>query len=630
MLQAHVHRFSNTTDAQNSNQLTAQRRTARLPPLKMGGIKNKTKLLQLTLAPQLALLLLLLALFSLVTNTNAEIQHPSSSHTDTTTVTTRTTSTSKSSIHVHQHLQIAQSTCQDTFYPDLCVSTLATFPDLRQRTLPEIISRLVNSTVFEVRDSRQNCTRIRRKLQNLDPLDRRALEDCLELLDDTVAQLKAAISDLSSNKSALQHYMDLQTLFSGAMTNQDTCLDGFAFSSRKYIRKFIEGRLRKISHHVSNSLAMLKTVKKHQRSKKQQAAEGAVFPEEEGEFGTPVKSGDGFPTWLKKKERALLQATVNQTKVNLIVAKDGSGNFTTINDALQAAPNSSTTRFVIYIKAGAYFEYIEVERKKTMIMFLGDGIGKTMIKGNRSVGAGWTTFRSSTVAVVGDGFIAKGITIENYSGPSQHQAVALRCGSDLSVFYQCSFVGYQDTLYVHSLRQFFRECDVYGTVDFIFGNAAVVFQLCNFYARRPDPNQQNIFTAQGREDPNQNTGISVLNCKVAAAADLLPVLSQFRSYLGRPWKEYSRTVYLLSNMESLINPAGWLPWNGSFALSTLYYGEYKNRGPGSNTTARVKWPGYRVITNTTEASQFTVGNFIQGTAWLPNTGIPFYPNLTPS
>ena len=185
--------------------------------------------------------------------------------------------------------------------------------------------------------------------------------------------------------------MDLQTLFSAAMTNQDTCLDGFAFSRRKYIREFIEGRLRKISHHVSNSLAMLKRVKK------QQAAAGAVFPEEEGEFGTPVKSGDGFPTWLKKKDRALLQAPLNQTKVNLTVAKDGSGNFTTINDALQAAPNSSTTRFVIYIKAGAYFEYIEVERRKTMIMFMGDGIGKTVIKGNRSVGAGWTTFRSSTV-----------------------------------------------------------------------------------------------------------------------------------------------------------------------------------------------------------------------------------------
>ncbi|KAL3517415.1 hypothetical protein ACH5RR_020004 [Cinchona calisaya] len=573
-------------------------------------IKRKTKLLlTFTVTPLLGVALLL-AFFSLTKTKDPQ--------------TSPIQKQQHNNIHVHQHLQIAHSACQDTLYPELCVSTLATFPDLRQRTLPEIISGLVNSTVFEVRSSIQNCTRIRKKFQNLDPLDRRALDDCLELLDDTVAQLKTAVSDLSSNKSAFQHYMDLQTLFSGAMTNQYTCLDGFAFSEKKYIRKYIEGRLRKISHHVSNSLAMLKRIKNKKPKK------AVFFSSSAEEYGTTMKK-NGFPTWLKRKERALLQAPLNQTKVDLIVAKDGSGNFTSINEALSVAPNSSTTRFVIYIKAGAYYEYIEVERKKTMIMFVGDGIGKTLIKGNRSVVDGWTTFRSSTVAVVGNGFIAKGITFENYAGPSKHQAVALRSGSDLSIFYQCSFVAYQDTLYVHSLRQFFRECDVYGTVDFIFGNAAVVFQNCSLYARKPNSNQQNIFIAQGREDPNQNTGISILNCKVAAAADLLPVLSSFKNYLGRPWKEYSRTVYLLSSMESLIDPAGWLPWDGDFALSTLYYGEYRNRGPGSNTTARVKWPGYRVITNTTEASQFTAGNFIQGFGWLPTaTGIPFYLNLTAS
>ncbi|KAK4492602.1 hypothetical protein RD792_003420 [Penstemon davidsonii] len=224
--------------------------------------------------------------------------------------------------------------------------------------------------------------------------------------------------------------------------------------------------------------------------------------------------------------------------------------------------------------------------------------------------------------------MAKGITFENYAGPSKHQAVALRSSADFSAFYQCSFVAYQDTLYVHSLRQFYRECDIYGTVDFIFGNAAVVFQNSNLYARRPDDKQQNIFTAQGREDPNQNTGISIMNCKIAAAADLLPVLSQFKSYLGRPWKQYSRTVFMFSKMESVVEPRGWLEWNATFALDTLSYGEYSNRGPGSNTSLRVTWPGYRVIRNLTDASQFTVENFIQGSQWLPETGVPFFYNLT--
>ncbi|KAM0821315.1 hypothetical protein ACQ4PT_072326 [Festuca glaucescens] len=226
-------------------------------------------------------------------------------------------------------------------------------------------------------------------------------------------------------------------------------------------------------------------------------------------------------------------------------------------------------------------------------------------------------------AVVGAGFLARDLTVENAAGPSKHQAVALRVNADLSAFYRCSFVGYQDTLYAHSLRQFYRDCDVYGTVDFIFGDAAVVLQNCNLYARRPDPGQKNVFTAQGREDPNQNTGISVQGCKVAAAADLVPVQANFSSYLGRPWKQYSRTVFMQSKMESLIHPRGWLEWNGTFALDTLYYAEYMNRGPGADTSARVAWPGYRVLTSAVDAGNFTVQSFVQGDLWLNSSSFPY-------
>jgi pectinesterase len=110
-------------------------------------------------------------------------------------------------------------------------------------------------------------------------------------------------------------------------------------------------------------------------------------------------------------------------------------------------------------------------------------------------------------AVSGDRFIAVDVTFRNTAGPKKHQAVALRNNADLSTFYRCSFEGYQDTLYVHSLRQFYRECEIHGTVDFIFGNAAAVFQSCNLFARKPMANQKIAFTAQGRSDPNQNTGI---------------------------------------------------------------------------------------------------------------------------
>ncbi|XP_031256565.1 pectinesterase-like [Pistacia vera] len=529
--------------------------------------------------------------------------------------TTKTTETPR--LHVHRHLQIAHSTCEGTLYPKLCVSTLSSLPDLASKSVHQLISATIYRTLYEIRASSSNCTGIRQKHKNLNALENRAIIDCLELFDDTIAELTSALLDLSPKKTTSKHFHDMQTLFSGAMTNQYTCLDGFAYSIGN-VRDAIKNNLYNISRHISNSLVMLKKVPGFNMSLK---SESEVF---QG-YGRMKR---GFPTWLSSKDRKLLQTTVNGTKYDLIVAKDGTGNYTTIGDAVAAAPNSSTTRFVIYIKAGAYFENVEVERKKTMLMFIGDGIGKTVVKASRNVVDGWTTFRSATVAVVGNGFIAKGITFENSAGPSKHQAVALRSGSDLSAFYKCSFIGYQDTLYVHSLRQFYRDCDIYGTIDFIFGNAAVVFQNCNLYARKPNENQKNIFTAQGREDPNQNTGISILNCKVAAAADLIPNQTNFKTYLGRPWKEYSRTVYLQSYIGDLVDPAGWLEWNSTFALSTLYYGEYKNRGPGSNTSARVTWPGYRIINSSNVAGQFTVEGFLQGSQWLNSTHIPFFPNLS--
>ncbi|GAV62746.1 Pectinesterase domain-containing protein/PMEI domain-containing protein [Cephalotus follicularis] len=562
----------------------------------MNNLKGRTGIFLTLLSISILLIILLLSL-------NPQKENP------------KNTEIPQLHIHNHKHLQIAHSVCEGTLYPQLCVSTLSSLPDLTSKSLPQIISAAVNHTVYEVRDSESNYTRLRKKLiKHLDPRDNRALDDCLSLLDDTMYELKSVISNLSPNKTTSKHYHVLQTLLSGAMTNQYTCLDGFAYSKGN-VRNTIKHRLYQISHHVSNSLFMVKKIPGVNTTKPE------VFPE----YGA-VRHG--FPSWLYKRDRKLLQTSVNETKYDLIVAKDGTGNFTTISEAVAAAPNSSATRFVIYIKAGAYFENVEVERKKTMLMFVGDGVGKTIVKASRNVVDGWTTFQSATVAVVGDGFIAKGITIENAAGPSKHQAVALRSGADLSAFYQCSFVGYQDTLYVHSLRQFYRDCDVYGTIDFIFGNAAVVLQDCNLYARKPNENQKNLFTAQGRDDPNQNTGISILNCKITAASDLIPVQSSFKTYLGRPWKEYSRTVILRSNIDDLVDPAGWLEWNGTFALSTLYYGEYMNRGPGSNTSARVTWPGYRVINSSTEASQFTVANFLQGNEWLLSTGIPYYLNLS--
>ncbi|KAI7981073.1 Pectinesterase 2 [Camellia lanceoleosa] len=171
------------------------------------------------------------------------------------------------------------------------------------------------------------------------------------------------------------------------------------------------------------------------------------------------------------------------------------------------------------------------------------------------MGGGSTTFNSATV-VIGGGFIARDITFRSTAGPQNHQAVALRFGSDLSIFCHCGFEGYQDTLYVHSQRQFYKECNIYDMVDFIFGNRMVVLQNCMIYARKPMSGQQNTVTAQGRTDPNQNTGISIHNSQVMASSKLKLVLSSFKTYLAGPWMEFSHIVYLQTYLDTLVDPAG--------------------------------------------------------------------------
>lgn len=185
--------------------------------------------------------------------------------------------------------------------------------------------------------------------------------------------------------------------------------------------------------------------------------------------------------------------------------------------------------------------------------------------------------------------------------------------------------GYQDTLYTQAHRQFYRNCVISGTVDFIFGDAPVVIQNTLIIIRRPMEGQKNAVTAQGRSDKREISGIVIQNCRIVPEVKLEPVKLQIPSYLGRPWKMYSRTVIMESLIGDLINPAGWLEWDkNNFALDTLYYGEYANRGPGASTDRRVKWKGYKVITDRNEALQFTAGAFLQGDMWLRFIGAPHY------
>lgn len=239
-----------------------------------------------------------------------------------------------------------------------------------------------------------------------------------------------------------------------------------------------------------------------------------------------------------------------------------------------------------------------------------------------------TAYALITLAAIdGDGFIAKDIGFHNNAGPQGEQAIALTMASDQSVLYRCSIAGYQDTLYALILRQFYRECDIYGTVDFIFGNAAAVFQECDLIFRQPTSRKSyNVILANGRTDQNQNTGFSVQNCRIGSGQQ--GSLGSARAYLGRPWKQCSRSVVMQSTIGASVDARGWIEWSGSGSsvLKTLYFAEYANVGPGAGTAGRVHWEGFHVI-GAEEAEKFTVGSFISGNSWLPSTGVTFVSGL---
>ncbi|CAL0306926.1 unnamed protein product [Lupinus luteus] len=428
-----------------------------------------------------------------------------------------------------------------------------------------------------------------------------AIYDCLELLDLSSDELtwsqSATQAPKGKHNSTGDLSSDLRTWLSAVLANPETCLEGF------------EGTNSIVKGLVSIGLGQVSSLVKQLLTQVHPTIEDQAF------------NKDHYPSWMKQRERNLIQS--NGVAADAVVALDGSGNYSNVMDAVEAAPDYSMKRYVIYIKKGVYNEYVEIKKKKWNIMIIGDGINATVITGNRSFIDGWTTFRSATFAVSGRGFLARDITFQNTAGPEKHQAVALRSDSDLSVFYKCGIFGYQDSLYTHTMRQFYRECKISGTVDFIFGDATAVFQNCQILAKKGLPDQKNTITAQGRKDPNEPTGFSIQFSNITADYDLLPFINTTQTYLGRPWKTYSRTIFMQSYMSDVIRPEGWLEWNGNLYLDTLYYAEYMNSGPGAGLVNRVNWTGYHVLNDSSMASNFTVTQFIEGNLWLPSTGVAY-------
>ncbi|KAL0410364.1 UNVERIFIED_CONTAM: putative pectinesterase/pectinesterase inhibitor 54 [Sesamum latifolium] len=494
--------------------------------------------------------------------------------------------------------------CGFTRYPTLCVQTLTGLgsgnPNL------DILSALVNRTISETKMPDSNFEILSYHFISPEAQQARiAMDYCQELMSMSEKRLKQALDALQ--KSPKKHKADIQAWLSAALTFQQDCKDSVEnhVPSNVYMGEIYK-KMDYLSELGSNPLALANRITGNSPT-----------------GGRRLLGQESFPDWVSASDRKLLQST--EIKANAVVAKDGSGNFKTVSEAIGAATGG---RFVIYVKAGTYNE--KINTNKDGITLIGDGKYSTVITAGGSVGKGGSSLRgSATFTITGDGFIARDIGFQNTAGPGAAQAVALTISSDHSVLYRCSIAGYQDTLYAHSLRQFYRECDIYGTVDFIFGNAAAVFQSCTLVLRRPrSGGAYNVILANGRTDPGQSTGFSVQNCKITVGSDFSPVKNSYNSFLGRPWKQYSRAVVMQSNIDGAISSRGWVEWPGAAGSTykTLYFAEYANMGPGSGTSGRVKWPGFQVI-GTPEASKFTVANFISGNSWLPSTGVTFVSGL---
>ena len=281
--------------------------------------------------------------------------------------------------------------------------------------------------------------------------------------------------------------------------------------------------------------------------------------------------------------------------LRIVVAADGSGNFKTVQQAVDHVSENNSQRVVIQIKPGIYSEQIRVAPGKRNLTFRGEDPHKTVLTYRLSALQTGNTRLAFSSFVNADGFQAENLTFENSFGTGS-QAVALFVDADLVSFKNCRFLGWQDTLFVNGGRQSFKNCYIEGHVDFIFGNASAVFENCTIHSKA-----KGYVTAHYRTSNDEVTGFVFLNCRLTGSA------KDGEVYLGRPWRPYARVVFLESWLGSHINPAGWDNWRDPAREKTAWFAEYKSKGPGANPRGRVAWS--RQLT-ATEAKMFSGAQFL--------------------
>ncbi|WP_245553843.1 pectinesterase family protein, partial [Cytophaga aurantiaca] len=296
------------------------------------------------------------------------------------------------------------------------------------------------------------------------------------------------------------------------------------------------------------------------------------------------------------------------TNIKFTVAKDGSGNYTTVQAAINAIPNNSTTPQVIFIKKGTYTEKVEIPSTKTHLVLIGEDVASTIIaygdySGSGKIYNGIITYAngtaigtstSHTLYAAAPDFTMMNITVINTAG-DVGQAVALNSNADRQFYYHCKITGHQDTYLTWAgTRYYLKDCYLEGAVDYIFGAGVALFDSCQLNSVRSATCITAASTVQ-----NFKFGYVFQNCKITSNSGVTGV------FLGRPWRPYCQVVFINSEESSVIDPAGWSKWSGNTNDQTCYYAEYKNCGPGSGTANRATWT-YQLTT--AQAATYTRTN----------------------
>jgi pectinesterase len=295
--------------------------------------------------------------------------------------------------------------------------------------------------------------------------------------------------------------------------------------------------------------------------------------------------------------------------VDVVVAQDGSGQFRTVQEAVMSVPAGTPQHpVVIHIKPGVYKELVYVQHEKRCFRFVGDDPERTLVSFHLNAtlvgldGKPIGTFRTPTVTIDADDFVAENITFENSAGPVG-QALAIRVDGDRAVFRNCRFLGWQDTILINRGRQLFERCYITGHVDFIFGGATAYFDRCHIHCLRDG------YITAASTPVDRPFGFVFSRCRITGEPGV-------KTYLGRPWRAFSAVTFVRTEMSSAVRPEGWHNWDLPEREKTSWYREFGSTGEGAAPRARVAWS--RQLTSG-EADALTVGRVLGGPdGWNPS------------